>query len=172
MSRYAPFVAVSRYLAYVSIPGILILSAFLNEKTKVIRKIILPFAVIFLLFVSIGAVYTDDSRQLLASLKDTYSFIKLFDNPVYTDSRSIWALNYISGFDNKLNLISLEDNPQNIKNIKNAYVIINNDMINNLIDAGYDLKFVDEISEIPQNWKLIKEIGTGKNKLIRIYSVK
>lgn len=172
LSRYAPFVAVSRYLAYVSIPGILILSAFLNDNTKLIRKIMLPFAVIFLLFVSVGAVYTDDSRQLLAGLKDTYSFIKLFDKPIYTDSRSIWALNYISGFNNELNLINLEDDPQNIKNIKNAYVIINNDMINNLIDVGYELKFVDELGKIPPNWKLIKEIGTDKNKIIRIYNVK
>lgn len=171
LSRYAPFVAVSRYLAYVYIPGILILSMFLNENIRVIRKIILPFTIIFLLFVSVGAIYIDDSRQLLANLKDTYNFIKLFDKPVYTDSRSIWALNYISGFNNNLNFIDLGDDPQNIKNIKNAYVIINNEMIHNLIDVGYDLNFIGEIREIPLNWKLIKEIGTDKNKIIKIYSV-
>jgi hypothetical protein len=168
LSSYAPFLAVARYLNYITIPGILLLAAFLMENEKIIRKIILPFTLVFLLFISLGAIHLDEYRYSLDNLRETYSYINSVDKPIYTDFRSIIVIDYISGYDHNLNLIDLVS--INVININDSYVIINNQMIKNLKAADRGM-FLQEIKQVPSTWVKIKEIGKGPDDNVLIYNV-
>ncbi|MBI2654886.1 glycosyltransferase family 39 protein [Candidatus Woesearchaeota archaeon] len=170
LKLYVPIVAVSRFLNLITIPGILILAAFLVEQQKIIKKIVLPFTIVFLLFTSLGAVYLDTSRNSLNGLRQVYSEIKIIEKPIYTDYRSIMVLSYISGYDNKLSLIDLDSDPKKLKDIKDAYVVINNQMIKRLIAAKQELEFPSEIDAIPNNWTKVKEIGKSDENIIIYYA--
>ena len=170
LSSYAPFFGVQRYLSYITIPAILLLAAFLMEEKKIIRKIILPYTLIFLFFVSFGATYMDDFRHSLDNLHILYPHIKSIDMPIYSDYRTISSINFISGYENNLNLVDLDSSPEDIKNIENAYIIINNQMIERVRTAGKDFEFTSKIRQVPSSWVKIKEIDQGKNKIIIYYS--
>jgi len=159
LKQYAPVLAVARYLNYITYPALILLASFLMEQQKIIKKIFLPFTIIFLLFTSIGAIYLDNSRNSLDGLRQVYSEVKSVEKPIYTDYRSIIVLNYISGYKNDLNLIDLDSNPKNLKNVKDAYIVINNQMIKGLLAANKKLAFLSEIKDTPPNWIKIKEIG-------------
>ena len=166
-SVYTPFSGVARYLSYITFPSILLLAAFLMEEKDTIRKIILPFTLIFLFIASFGAVYLDDFRHGLDDLHTLYdSHIKSLDKPIYSDYRTISAINFISGYKNDLNMIDLDSNPKNIRNIQNAHIIINYKMIKGMRDAKKDFKFTSEIKQVPSSWVKTKEIGKDKNKII------
>lgn len=156
--RYAPVLAVARYLNYITYPALILLAAFLMEQQKIIKKLFLPFTIIFLLFTSIGIVYLDNSRNSLDGLRKVYSEVKAIEKPIYTDYRSMIVLNYISDYKNNLNLVDLDSNPKKLKNVKDVYIVINNKMIRDLMAANKKLAFLSEIKDIPDNWIKIKEM--------------
>lgn len=171
-SRYIPFLAVARYLSYITIPGILLLSAFLMEKKGIIKKYFMPFCLIFLLFTSIGAVYLDNSRYTPTNLREIYSFMKTTtgNKAVYTDSRSKLVLEYLSGYNENLNVASFESSPQSMKNVRDAYIIINNEAIKNREIAGDNITFINDIRKMSDSWTQVKEIGTKDNNALIYYA--
>ena len=174
LRTYAPFVAVGRYLTFVAFPGLLLLGSFLYEKEKIIRKLILPFALIFLFLTSIGAIYLETNKTLYGTQKvigiktvketyknDVYPLLKSFNKPVYTDERSVNILRYISKFDKSFNLISYDANLGKINNLSDVYIMINNKEA-----------FGKSIALIPYNWIKIKEIKDDPYEPIVVYYAK
>ena len=167
LTQYIPFRAVDRYTSIVTIPAILLLSFLLSEKKPMVKKLT-PMFLIFLLLVSIVTVYLRDDRNLLESLQHVYPELKNLDKAVYTDSRSMQTLKYISGFKNDL---GLREFPENFDAIKDSYVMVNGHMIRSLKEANKNLKFPEEIENIPKEWKTIKEIGSIEKDKIVIYLI-
>src|SRR3989338_5180288 len=97
LTQYIPFRAVDRYTSIVTVPAILLLSFLLSEKKPMVKKLT-PLFLILLLLISIVTVYLRDDRNLLASLRQAYPYLETLDGAIYIDARSIYALNYISGF--------------------------------------------------------------------------
>ena len=168
LKTYAPLLAVNRYLSYATFPGILLLACFLAEKQKIIRKFLLPFAVIFLFCTSLGAVYLDPNRHSLYQERKLYESIKTIDKPIYSDSRTIRVMDYVSSYNNNLNFVDLENNS---KNIHGAYVIIDNKIINALIAAGNNLQYLKDIDFQSRSWTKFKEIGKNPDDKIILYYV-
>ncbi|MBI1935288.1 glycosyltransferase family 39 protein [Candidatus Woesearchaeota archaeon] len=169
ISRYAPFLAVARYLSIVTVPGILLLAAFLMEKNTIIRKVVLPFSLIFLFCVSLGSAYLDDFRNQLGTLKESYPFIKSLDKPVFTDSKSKLAIEYLSGYGNSVNLVDMESYTKSLNSLRDSYVVINNRMISNRMAAGEKLDFLKQIEKISGQWTKVKEFGNDPSKSVVIY---
>tara|TARA_B100000315_G_scaffold250682_1_gene283916 strand:+ start:2356 stop:3801 length:1446 start_codon:yes stop_codon:yes gene_type:complete len=168
LTQYIPFRAVDRYTSIVTIPGILLLAFFLSEKKAVIRKGIMPIALILLLVISTGTVYLREDRHLLDDLRESHPFLKNLDKTVFIDDRSLKALDYISEYAINKNL---KKYPDNLDKVKDSYIVINLHMIRNLKEANKNLKFTDEIENIPKDWKIIKEIGKiEKDKIIVYYT--
>lgn len=171
LTSYEPFLAVSRYLHYISIPSLLLLANFLSEEEKLIKKFLLPFVLSLLFFTSIIAIYDDNYRHSLDNLRDAYNYATKLDKTIYTDYRTIRAFNFFSGYDKNLHLKDLDENSENIGNIKDAYVIINHEMIKNLKSSNAKLDFPDKLKEMPKAWVKAKEIGTGYyNNLVFYYA--
>jgi len=97
LTTYAPIQAVDRYLTLITIPGILLLAAFLMEKDILLRRLILPFTLIFLLVVAIGAIHLDTTKfrygvdkvygayNVKANYENkVYPFLKTIEKPIYT----------------------------------------------------------------------------------------
>lgn len=160
LTDYIPFRAVDRYTSIITLPAILILAFFLSENR--FPKKITHLTMIVLLVSSIAAIYSREDRNLLYDLKSTYPFIDNLKKPIYTDERSITALDYISGFDNSLNL---KKYPESLASLQDSYILINAGMIKNLRAANPNRQFPPEIDRPLERWSLIK---TGKNE-IRIY---
>lgn len=168
ISQYIPFNATSRYLSIITIPGILLLSFFLSEKNELIKKLFMPLALILLLLVSLGSVYLHDERNILGNLKSAYPILEKLDKPIFIDGRSIKALNYISKYKNE---IDLKEYPDDLTKVKDAYVVINRDMIKRLEDAHKQMKFKKEIHNPPKTWIVVKEIGEDDKRNIVIYYI-
>lgn len=166
LTVYAPFKATERYLAIITIPALLLLSYLLLEKNEIVQKTIMPSALIILFLTSIGAVYLRNDRGLLNDLKKANLYLEKLEKTVYTDSRSIHALNYISNYSSR---ISLKEYPQNLAFIKDSYIVINKNMIKNLKQANKADKLPPDINSPPKSWTLVKEIGKGENDKILIY---
>ncbi len=168
--QYLPVPAVIRFLSYITFPSILLLAAFMMEQHKIIKRVIFPFVVIFLLFTSISAVYLDNSRNSLSNLRLVYSEIKTIEKPIYTDYRSIMVLDYISGYKSNLNLIDLDSDPKNLKNVEDSHIVINNKMIKGIVATNKNFEFLNEIEKIPDNWIKVREIGKTDEKIIIYYA--
>lgn len=168
LSKYVPFLAVARYLSYITFPGILMLSAFLIEKEGLIRKVVFPFALVILFVTSIGVVYLDNSRHSLDNLRSVHSYFSGADKPIFTDSRSKMVLEYLSGYKG-IGINDIEKYQDDLKGINGAYILINYQMIKNRRAAGDDIKFLGEIETIPYDWKKIKEIGNIQDEKIVVY---
>ena len=167
LASYAPFRAVDRYLTIITIPGILLLAFFISEKKKAIKKIIMPFILIVLLLTSVVSIYLREDRNVLENLKEAHPYMEDLDKPIFIDSRSLKALNYISKYKK---IENLEPYPEDLASINDAYIIINKWMIRNLREASKRLKFPKEIDNIPEKWIKIKEIGEeDKDKLLIYY---
>ena len=167
-SQYIPFRAVDRYLSIITIPGILLLAFFFTEKKYFIKKIVTLLSLIFLLLASIGSVYVREDRNLLNNLRDLYPQLEQLGKPIYIDSRSSDALDYISGYKNK---IDIKPYPNNLGDIEDVYVVINRGFIRGLKEANKKREFPEEINRPPDDWQVIKEIGkTDKNKIIIYYA--
>jgi len=168
LTKYIPFRAVDRYLTIITIPGILLLAFFLTEKKHIIRKTIMPFTLIILLLASVTSIALREDRNRLDTLKQSYAYLENLDKTVFIDSRSLMALNYISGYKSKISLREYQDD---LSLIKDSYVVINKWMIRNLRETNKNAKFPQEIDSIPENWINIKEIGKeDKDKLLIYYS--
>jgi len=166
--RYIPFLAFDRYLSIITIPGILLLALFLTERRYFIRKVVMPVTIVLLLLTSIISVYVREDRNQLANLRDSYPFLEQLDKAIYIDARSVWALDYISGYKSKTDIRSY---PDDLSSIKDAYVIINREMIRKLREANKKRTFPKEVDNPPENWEVIKEIGKDdKNKIIIYYA--
>lgn len=172
LTQYMPFRAVDRYLAIVTIPALLLLAFFLAEKDNLIRKAIMPLALILLLLTSIGTIYLREDRNILGNLKSIYPDLEKLGKKIYIDSRSLQALDYISGYKSTLDAYEY---PDDINAIKDSYVVINSDMIKRLRDsAGNTDFFTDfpiEIDYPPEKWTKVKEVGKGEKK-ISIYYIR
>src|SRR3989338_842916 len=166
ISQYIPFNATSRYLSIITIPGILLLSFFLTEKNELIKKLFMPIALILLLFASLGSLYLYGERNILGNLKDSYPILEKLDKPIFIDGRSITALDYISKYKNDINP---KEYPDDLTKIKDAYVIINRDMIKRLEDAHKQTKFKKEVHNPPESWIVVKEIGEDDKSKVVIY---
>lgn len=165
-SQYIPFKAADRYLEIVTIPGIVLLAFFFDDKNKIIKKVFKLVILIFLLLSSIGFVYLHGERNLLHSLRAAYTTIQSLDKPAYIDERSLMALNYINGYRGD---VKAKAYPNNLTNVRDSYVIINKDMIRKLSDANKNAKFPKETKVIPKKWELFKEIGEGKDIILIYY---
>jgi len=165
-TQYLPFLAKDRYLSIVTIPGILLLAFFFIEKRNLIKKVVMPISMIFLLLISIGTVYVREDRNQLNNLRTMYPSLEQLDKTIYTDARSIDALDYISGYKNE---VDIRPYPSDLSSINNAYVLINSDMIRRLREANRKRTFPKEISKVPESWAIIKEMGRDENRIILYY---
>ena len=169
LTSYIPFRAVDRYTSIFTIPAIILLAVFLAEKKYLIKKWVMPLAITVLLISSIVIVYQREDRNLLGNLRQISPFLQSLDKPAYTDERSLRALDYISGYNNK---ISIKDYPKDLSNIKNSYAVVNKEMIRNLMEANKNTIFPKEIGNPPKTWQVIKEIGKEDKNKILVYQVK
>jgi len=167
LTQYVPLIAKDRYLSIISIPGILLITLFLLEKKRLIRKYLLPTVLVILLFLSLISISSHKDRNLLNNLREAYPIIENIDKTVYIDDRSIKAINYISKYKNKVNF---KEYPNDLKNIKDSFIVINADMIRRLKEANKNREFPKEINNPPNSWIIIKEIGKGKNRVTVYYS--
>jgi len=166
LTQYIPFKASDRYTSLVTLPAILLLAFFLTEKNELIRKVIMPFTLLLLLFTSIGAVYLQENVIITDDLKELYAQLKGMDKTVYIDDRSLKALDYISGYKNE---IALKKYPDDLKNIKDSYVVINTDMIKRFKDVHKNAKFPEDIENPPNKWTVIKQLGKGEERITIYY---
>ena len=167
LTRYIPFKAADRYLLIIAIPGILLLAFFLSEKRRFIKRVVMPAALVILLLTSVISVYLREDRSLLGNLNGISSYLEGLDMPVYTDDRTVQALDYIQKYRNG---IEVREYPDDLRIIKDAYVLVNKYMINRLKEAHKDIEFPEEIDNPPESWKITKEIGEGENKIIIYYA--
>ena len=163
-TQYLPFRAVDRYTSIITIPAILLLSIFLLEKNKLMKKVMMPVTLLLLFTTSISSVYLHDNRTSLDNLREIYPTLTGIDKNIYIDSRSLMVLEFIDQYNGNLNL---KKYPENLLGIKDSYITINNYMIKNLKEANPKLTFPKEIENPPNNWHLIKQ----KNQ-IEIYYTK
>jgi len=166
ITKYLPFRAVDRYLEVIAFPGVLLLAYFLKEKNELIRKVLMPAALVLLVIASIGAVYLRDDRHLLDGLKAAYPFLEKGGKLVYTDSRSVKALDYISGFENS---VAAREYPADLGKAKDAYIVINQNAISNVRKVHTSPKFPEEIEKIPKSWSLVKEFGKTNGSKVLVY---
>ena len=167
LTQYIPFRAVDRYLSVITIPGILLLALFLAEKKASIKKIIMPTSLTVLIITSIAFVYIREDRNLLDNIRALHPYLKTLDKPIYIDDRSIKELNYVSAYNNK---VDMREYPNELKDVKDSYIVINSEMIKNLKEADKNRVFPKEIGNPPKTWAVVKEIGKeSKNKIIVDY---
>ena len=164
LTQYIPFVAKERYTSIITIPAILLLSTFLLEKNKLMKKVMMPVTLLLLFTTSISSVYLHDNRTSLDNLREIYPALTGIDKNIYIDSRSLMVLEFIDQYNGNLNL---KKYPENLLGINDSYITINNYMIKNLKEADPKLTFPKEIENPPNNWHLIKQ----KNQ-IEIYYTK
>jgi len=104
--------------------------------------------------------------NVLENLRELYPHLEQLDKKIYIDSRSVTALDYISKYQNKLDI---REYPSTLTNIKDSYIVINQDMIQKLREANIKRVFPKEVDQIPDRWKLIKEIRKDENKITLYY---
>ena len=167
-TQYIPFVAKTRYLSIITIPGMLLLAFFLTDKRIIAKRVIMPLSLIILLTTSIIFVNLREDRNLLDGLRTTYPYLETLDKPIFIDDRSVKALDYISGYNN---LMDMRRYPSDLSNIKDSYLVINKEMIKNLKAANKSRVFPPEIHTTPTKWMVIKEIGKDDENKIVIYYV-
>lgn len=168
LTSYIPFKAADRYTSIFTMPAILLLALFLMDKNELMRKVIMPFTLILLLVSSIGAVYLAENLVISGNLKKLHSELKALDKTVYIDDRSVKAIDYLSGYKNNLDL---KKYPDDFGMVKDAYVVINTDMIRRYKDVNPLIQFSEEIENPPKSWKVIEQIGKGQ-EAITVYYVK
>jgi hypothetical protein len=171
-SAYVPVLAVARYFNYISVPALLLVAAFLADIGKPLKKILVPFAFAFLFGTSMGSLYLDDFRHSLDNVGGLYAEIEDFGDPIYTDVRTIRAINLLSGFDNGLTLIDLETMPENTPKIENSYIIVNRQVINGILEQNKAPGFLPYIDPIPPNWILVRKVGKEPDTILIYYAGK
>ena len=150
-SQYIPFRAVDRYLSIITIPGLLILSLAFSDKKLLKKEMFSTLLIGILIISSIGTVYLRDDRNLLDSLDEIYPSLLPIKKPIYSDSRTIAALEYISDYTLPNNFHSYPDDFE-----KGFYVVHNKEMIKNLREANSKAKFPEELDN--NDWLEVKKI--------------
>ncbi|MBI2208859.1 glycosyltransferase family 39 protein [Candidatus Woesearchaeota archaeon] len=168
LTQYIPFKAADRYTYLFTMPAILLLAFFLMDKNELMKKVIMPLTLMLLLISSIGAVYLAENVVISDNLKKLYSELKSLGKTIYLDDRSVKAIDYLSGYKNSLDLRKY---PNNFSGVKDAYVVINSDMIRRYKDVNRFMQFPDEIENPSKSWKVIKQIGKCQ-EAVTIYYVK
>ena len=165
-SQYIPFRADPRYLSITTIPGIVILAFFFLQRNKFIRKIVMPIGIVLLLITSVTASYFKKDNDAVDNLRELYPYLLSSKKMIYVDERSKWVLDYISGYNNSLNLTVY---PDDLDNIRDSYIIINKAMINRLREADKRIKLPIEIDNPSKRWKIIKEVGKNDSEKAVVY---
>jgi len=178
LKQYVPFPVIIRHLSIITFPA-LILAAYFIAKIKM-RKLGIALAVLLLLS-SLFFIYSSHLRHDIGNLKSAQEYLsKIPKKTIYTDERTSMALDYLFGFKRQIKPFNQYDyynyeNPDknlallDLKKVKNSYIVINSDIITRLPLTYSDMKFPEEITKIPEGWKLEKEFGTGSKK-VSIYS--
>ena len=179
IKNYIPIPITVKFLSIIMFPSILLLAQFLSLEEKIIKKFLMPSVLALLFFSSIGFVYLSDERAIISEIKQAYSFVKNDNGQVYTDERTKMVFDYLSGFELKDNFKQFNSfdfyskNEKNIladlKNVHNSLVIANLGMINGLPVLYKDIKFPEQIANIPKQWQAVKEFGSGDKKITIYY---
>ncbi len=166
--KYVPFKADPRYLSVITIPGIVLLAFFLTEKNKYFKKIIMPAGLAILLVTSVLSLYTNrEDNDAVNNLRVLYPYLEKVKKPIYMDSRSKFVIDYLSGYNNTLDIIEY---PQEFGNVKDSYIVINKAMIKGLKEVNKNAKFPTEIDNPPKKWKVVREVGKNEKKAIFYYT--
>jgi hypothetical protein len=165
--QYIPFRAIDRYTSIITIPGILLLAFFLGEQDRIIKRFVMPTTLALLLLTSLGSIHLYEGRQQLTELEAAYSQLEGLKKTIYIDSRSIKALDYISRYNNKIDVREYVDD---LSGVEDSYVVVNKKMIRGLKDANDKRKFPEEIENPPEDWVKLNEFGMrDKDKVIIYY---
>lgn len=177
LTRYLPFAAIPRYLMVITFPSIILLSALLSDKNKLIKKIILPSALLMLFVTSIGFIYLDnDARHSIDNARKIHVQIESLNKPLYTDYRSKLLLEYLSGYKNKniKNFIHVEGNKSiadvDLASVHDNFIWIDNKLIRNLMEPHPFIEFPKEIFSPPRNWVVVKKINNDDGDGILYYA--
>lgn len=164
-TNYLPFRADPRYLSVITMPGIVLLALFLTGKNKLVRKIVMPLSLVVLLFTSVASSYIHRGNDAVENLRALYPYIKDSKKIMYIDDRSKLVLEYLSGYNNEINITKY---PDNLNNISDVYIIVNKAMIRLLREANKNTKFPVEIDKPPKRWKIVMETGKidGDNAIV------
>lgn len=178
LKEYVPFPVIVRHLAIITFPALVLVAHFLTQiKIKKFRALLIGL----LLFSSIFFIYSSHLRHDIDNLKSAQKYLSSIpEKEIYTDERTSMALDYLFGFKMEIKPFNQYDyynyeSPNknlmlaNLTKVKNSYIIINSDILARLPLTYSDMKFPDEISNVPKNWKLEKEFGSGSKK-VSIYS--
>ena len=180
-SQYVPLPAGVRYLEIITIPSILLMSFFFYENRNFLNKFFLPAILIFLFVTSIYFIATNEQRNSTENLYKASSFMKTAPKRIiYTDPRSAEILKYLFNFErnefvesyNKYDALEFNKDRNNLadlKNIHDAYVVVNWRMINALLTNYKGMKLPPEVKEIPKNWQEKFSYGKGNSRLIIYY---
>ena len=178
--QYIPIPITAKFLSIIMFPSILILAYFLSEEDKTIKKFFMPASLIILLLSSIGFIYLSDERFIINEAKQAYSFVKNSNMQIYTDERTKMVLDYLSGFKsegkfiafNKFDLYSKSEKNSlvDLRDKHNVLILVNNGMINGLPKLYKDIKFPEQVSNIPKSWQILMEFGSGDKKISIYYA--
>ena len=178
LSQYLPLPGgAPRYMDIISIPAILVIAFFLTQEDVLIKKMMLPFTLIFLLFTSIAFIYINPDRNSIASEKQIGEFLKA-QKPlkIYADGRTKTVLSFL--YENKFDMeiywigkypYTGSETLIKSSDMKNAYVIINKSYFNR-IPQNYLATFPDIYYNAPKNWKLIKTIKNPYGDVLIYYA--
>jgi hypothetical protein len=157
------------------------LSYFLSQEDKIIKKLSL-FIMIMLMVTSIGFIYINNKSNDLNNLKIIYPYVSDINKTIYTDPRTKIALEYKSGYTltniRQFNYcanayLNCKDNESFIlktNQIKNAYVLVNNKLINSISSAHSATNFPEWVNNPPESWITIKKIDEGRDSTILYYA--
>ncbi len=127
----------------------------------------MPTTLALLLLTSLGSIHLYEGRQQLTELEAAYSQLEGLKKTIYIDSRSIKALDYISRYNNKIDVREYVDD---LSGVEDSYVVVNKKMIRGLKDANDKRKFPEEIENPPEDWVKLNEFGMrDKDKVIIYY---
>lgn len=176
---YVPIPITAKFLSIIMFPSTLLLAYFLSLEDKLIKKFIMPASLIILILSSIAFVYLSDERTIIREIKQTHNFIKNENKQIYTDERTKMVLDYLSGFDgnnfkefNKFDLFAKTEKNSlvDLKDKHDVFIIVNNGMIKGLPKLYKDIRFPEQVTNIPKSWQLVKEFGKDEKK-VSIYYV-
>lgn len=163
-----------RYLSFISIPAILVLSVFFRQTQYLLKKGFVPICIAFLFISSILLISFDSyflkeysyyPRQAVRFLKTQPSKM------IYTDFQTIGDIRYLFG-SNQNNRINTYINHKfldpktitcvNLTELKDVYIVINWRVIKNYQNR-LQIRFPEVISHPPAHWQLIKRIENPLN---------
>ncbi len=176
-SQYIPLTVNSRYLDIITIPSILILAYFLNQKEYLIKKYIMPIVIVTLVMTSLYLVDFNEQKAFTDTLRDSKSYLQSIpEKTIYIDSNSEKILTILFNYErdiipyNEYNIFENKTELLNMDDISDSYIIVNKKMIKASREVYEHIEYPEKISDIPLEWNEIKSFGTGDEKLT-IYAI-